>query len=149
MTEAEYLKNLRLALEKSGKYLRHIDNFYWALSSFLLFGTGIAVGRALKWRNGENWEIIVLGSIMIALWILFLLFTRNTIYKSKHFASRFDYCQKELKIDILPEQTKVGFTFIKIMIIMACLSFCMWGALIFEYFDKKYSIFCYCYNLFH
>lgn len=134
MTEAEYLKNLRLALEETNKILLNIGNFYWTLSSFILLGTGFAVSKALGWE-GKDERLVIYGIIMIAAWILFLLFTKNSTKKAEHFANRVKYFENNLEIYISPAQKiKSGVPFQTVMIIAAYLSCCIWCLFIIKYF---------------
>lgn len=145
MTETEYIQNLRLALDETNRWFRHIDNFYWALSSFLMLATSIAVAKALEW-NGKNQSVLIFGVIMIAIWILFLLFTRNSNSKVKFYLKRINHFEQKLKIEVLPERVdeiKGGISFGTIMIIVAYSSCLIWCAFIIEYIYK------YCHYLHH
>ncbi len=138
MTEAEYLKDLRIALEEANRIFLHIDNFYWALSSFILAGTGFAVSKALDW-GGKNEGVVILGIIMIAAWILFLLFSQNISNKAEFYETRVKYYENKLKIDVLSaNEIKGGVPFRNLMIIAAYSSCFIWCAFIIEYIAKPH-----------
>lgn len=157
MTETDKKQNLRLALEEANRWLRYTDNFFWILSSFLMIGTGLAVSKAFEW-NGGNCQVLIMGIIMIAAWILFLMFKRNIFKKSKHWITRVNYFEKELAINILPEELikgepeKCAIEFVSIMTIVACTSILLWCWFIFQFIYKNWCNLCHCFQccyLFH
>jgi len=98
----ENIQNLRLALEEVNRWYRHIDTFLWALSSFLLIGTGFAISQAIE-MNGENWKIIILGSVMLLVWYWYRKFLKDILLKVQYFMKITNKLEKELGINVLPE----------------------------------------------
>lgn len=156
MMETERNQNLRLALEEACRWYRHIDNFFWALSSFLLIGTGFTVSKALEW-NGKNWKIVILGFIMLFVWYLYRQFLKDTMEKIQFFLDIINTYEEYIRIDVLPN--KMGeiekkelsseifpfanqLKFVKaryfawIMVYVIYLSWFIWSLFIIEFFVK-------------
>lgn len=147
MKEIEYIQNLRLALEETNRWHRQIDNFFWVLSSFLLAGSGFAISQALK-MNGENYKVVFLSFIMSSFWYLYRLFRKDTMNKILFCINKTNYFEKELKIDVQPEDmTRItkgkGRSCHWIMGRVTYLFWFIWLYFIIEFFDK------YWYNLSH
>ena len=102
MTKTEYIQNLRIALDEANRIHRSIDSFFWVLSSFLLAGSGFAVSQALEMK-GENYKVVILSSIMIIVCHWYRLFQKDTMDKTLFYLGKINYFEKELKIDVQPE----------------------------------------------
>ena len=126
MSETESGRNLRLALEETNKWLRHIESYYWIVSSFWMGGSGYAVFKAINWK-GKDGHILLIGIITIVAWILFFFYSRFIQIQSLEFLSRANHLESKLSIDILPEkQNKYSFFWLMkyvtggTIIIMSC-----------------------------
>lgn len=139
MTETEYIQNQRIALDEANRWLRYIDNFFWITSSFVMVGTGYATLKALEWA-GDSKKVLIIGSIMIAGWILFLFFKRNIAKQSNRYFDLVNFFEQRLEIDILPERPNAIFG--KIMTIVAILSIILWIALMAQFIVKNWFNLC-------
>lgn len=102
MPEPDEILNWRLALDEANKYMRQIDNYFWAISSFVTAGTGFAILEALE-MNGENYKVIILSCFMSLVWLWYRWFLRDTMTKIIFYQTRANFYEEKLGIDILPE----------------------------------------------
>ena len=145
MLETDEKQNWRLAFEELNRLLRYIDNFFWILSSFWMVGTGFALSKAFEW-NGENWQILIIGIIMIVAWTLFLFFMKNVSKQSRKYLDSVNYFEDKLGIDVLPKkEIEGGVQFRTIMIIVACSSIVIWCGFIIQFIDKNWCNLCHCF----
>jgi len=107
----------KFAIEELNKWGKHIDNFFWQISSLLIGGTAYAfvkVGKKVLGKEKDIW-IIIISIIVIVLWYLYLLFMKYISLKQLEYATKINKLEKKLfknnqKIDILPNTIKNDYT---------------------------------------
>ncbi|WP_136468935.1 hypothetical protein [Flagellimonas onchidii] len=116
-----------LALDEANRWSRHVDNYFWAISSFVVSGQVII---AYHYYNLQEGSIILLIPLsMIIGWILFNQFIRNTKSQLKYLNKVINRYENCLGIDVVPNFEKPGtegFDFLKLMTIMYPCSVIFW-----------------------
>ncbi len=110
MTDNEYLQNLRLAYQEANRWLRHVERYFWLISSFWMLGSGFIIHQAIEWE-GQNWRVLIIGLSTIVAWILFQRYSKHILKQSVACMERANSLELILSIEILPKDPiKGGFS---------------------------------------
>lgn len=129
MTDDEKLK---YALEELNKWMRHMENFLWGVSSILLTATIGSFFVAIKYLNSELLYVIGLGIIICIIWSWYKNFLTDITNKIENIYKRINNYEKDFNIDILPDikEEEMNNLFPKMMIKTTYLIWLSWGSFI-------------------